>query len=51
MAENFRQGDRVEWRESRMTTEPEIVRRPRVEIGERVGAEDDHDDPTVTDRR
>lgn len=45
MAENFRKGDRADWHNTRVTTEPEIIKRSTDDKNERVGSEDDHESP------
>jgi hypothetical protein len=45
MAENFRKGDRADWHNTRITTEPEIVKRSTGDNSERVGSEDDRESP------
>jgi len=45
MAENYRKGDRPDWHSNRMTAEPEITKRPTGENSDRVGSEDDHENP------
>lgn len=45
MAENYRSGDRTDWHSTRMTTEPKIIKRPVDKNSDRVGSEDDHENP------
>lgn len=45
MAENFRKGDRADWHATRITTEPEVGKRPAGETGDRVGSTIDRENP------
>ena len=45
MVENFRKGDRADWHNTRITVEPEVVKRSTGDSSERVGSEDDHKSP------
>ncbi len=45
MAENFRKGDRADWHNTRITTEPEITKQSTGDKNDRVGSEDDHENP------
>jgi putative ubiquitin-RnfH superfamily antitoxin RatB of RatAB toxin-antitoxin module len=55
MAENFRQGDRVEWHNSpQITPDPQDLRRARVEhgpVGERGASDDGGEGSPPTDQR
>lgn len=45
MAENFRNGDRANWNDTRITTEPEVTKRTNTDKSGSVGSEDDHRNP------
>jgi len=45
MAENFRKGDRADWHATRITPEPEITNRSTGDKSDRIGSQDDHENP------